>query len=74
MTSIALGVFIIFIIYVMIWSIKNDDAGSINDQTGFIRMRAPTGADRKSADRPNRRRGQTAVPRRSEQPSRRHQS
>ena len=41
MTSIALGVFIVFIIYVMVWSIRNDDARSIRDQTGFIRMRLP---------------------------------
>ncbi|MGD1876718.1 MAG: hypothetical protein ACFB13_04365 [Kiloniellaceae bacterium] len=46
MTSIALGVFIVFIIYVMIWSIRNDGARSIREQTGFIRMRVPA----KSAD------------------------
>lgn len=42
MTSIALGVFIIFIIYVMVWSIRNDGARSIAEQTGFIRMRRPS--------------------------------
>lgn len=42
MVSIALGLFVIFIVYVMIWSIKNDDARSIGDQTGLIRMREPS--------------------------------
>ena len=41
MTSIALGIFIIGIIYVMVWSIKNDGARSISEQTGFIKMRQP---------------------------------
>lgn len=42
MLSIALGLFIVFIVYVMIWSIKNDGAESIDEQTGFIRMRRPS--------------------------------
>jgi len=42
MTSIALGIFIVGIIYVMIWSLKNDGARSIGEQTGFIRMRVPS--------------------------------
>lgn len=41
MTSIALAACIVFIIYVMIWSLKNDGARSIDDQTGFLRMRDP---------------------------------
>lgn len=73
MTSIALGVFIAFIFYVMIWSIKNDGAGSISDQTGLIRMRDQTGVERKSAAQSRRRRGEHAAPRRSEQTGRRHQ-
>jgi hypothetical protein len=44
MTSIALGVFIVFIVYVMIWSMRNDGAKSLRDQRGFIRMRVPKGA------------------------------
>lgn len=44
MTSIALGVFIVFIVYVMIWSMRNDNAKSIRDQTGYIRMKIPKGA------------------------------
>jgi hypothetical protein len=39
MTSIALGAFVVAIIYVMIWSIKNDGVRSISEQTGFIKMR-----------------------------------
>ena len=41
MTSIALGLFILFIVYVMVWSIKNDQMPSISEQTGFIKMRDP---------------------------------
>lgn len=41
MISIALGVFIIFIIYVAIWSVSNDGARSIEEQKGIIRMRVP---------------------------------
>lgn len=48
MTSIALGVFIVFILYVMFWSIRNDRAKSIAEQTGFLRMRDSSGAGRKS--------------------------
>ena len=39
LASIGLGLFILGIIYVAIWSVRNDDASSIGDQTGFIRMR-----------------------------------
>jgi hypothetical protein len=42
MTSVALGIFIVFIVYVMIWSIKNDGARSIGDQSGIIKMRDPS--------------------------------
>jgi len=41
MTAIALAVFIVFIIYVMIWSIRNDGVRSIREQTGYIKMRVP---------------------------------
>jgi len=51
MTSVALGVFIIFILYVMIWSIKNDKVRSILDQTGLIKMRDPSTTPRKSTRR-----------------------
>ena len=61
MTSIALGVFIIFIIYIMIWSIKNDNAASIGDQTGFIRMRDLSGATRKPNGQAGRRRRQAVA-------------
>lgn len=71
MTSIALGVFIIFIIYVMIWSIKNDGAKSIRDQTGLIRMRDPSNAAHKSAGRRGHRRHEAAAPV-SAQTNRRH--
>ena len=47
MTSIALVVFIGFIVYVMVWSIKNDSARSISEQTGVIRMRDSSTTPRK---------------------------
>ena len=48
MTAIALAVFTLFIAYVMLWSIKNDNARSIAEQTGWIRMRDPKGTGRKA--------------------------
>ena len=51
MTSIALVVFISFIVYVMVWSIKNDSARSISEQTGIIRMRDSSTAPRKPGGR-----------------------
>jgi hypothetical protein len=66
MTSIALGVFIIFILYIMFWIIKNDGARSIGDQTGFIRMHDPSGAVHKPAGQSGHRRRQVAKPRPSE--------
>ncbi len=59
-SSIALGLFIVFIIYVMIWSIKNDHARSIGEQTGLIKMREQSNAAARSARRQNRGRPQTA--------------
>ncbi len=47
MTSIALGIVIVFIVYVMIWSIRNDGVRRIGDQTGLIRMRDPDKAARR---------------------------
>lgn len=41
LTSIGLGLFILGVIYVAIWSVRNDGAPSIGEQTGFIRMRVP---------------------------------
>lgn len=41
LVSIALGLFILAVIYVALWSVKNDSAKSIADQVGFIRMRRP---------------------------------
>ena len=49
MSSFALGAFIIFILYVIIWSIRNDGAASIGEQTGYIRMRDPSRDARKPA-------------------------
>lgn len=51
MTAIALVIFVIAIFYVMIWSIKNEDARSIGDQTGFIKMRDSSKTSRNSAGR-----------------------
>lgn len=51
MTSIALGLFVIAIIYVAVWSIKNDGLRSIRDQSGFIRMRVPRQAAVRKAKR-----------------------
>lgn len=45
MVSIALGVFSLCIVYVIVWSIMNDKAGTIRGQTGIIRMRLPPGED-----------------------------
>jgi len=41
MVSIALGLFILCVIYVAAWSVMNDGARSIDDQKGFIKMRVP---------------------------------
>lgn len=41
LASIALGIFILCVIYVAYWSVKNDAAKSIDEQAGFIRMRLP---------------------------------
>ena len=64
MTSIALGLFILFMIYIVIWSVKNDQARSISDQTGLIRMREPA---RPNEGGPERSRGrvQAVMPSRS---------
>ena len=48
MTAIALALFTLFIAYVMIWSIQNDNVRSIGEQSGLIRMRDPHRAKRKS--------------------------
>ena len=48
MTAIALAVFIVFIAYVMVWSIKNDGLRSIGEQSGWIRMRDPHSGTRKA--------------------------
>jgi hypothetical protein len=53
MTSIALGVFIVFILYIMIWSIKNDGVRSIREQTGLIRMRESSFGATKSHREPS---------------------
>lgn len=63
LVSIALGLFILAVIYVALWSVKNDSAKSIADQVGFIRMRRP-----KSQAGNRRTTSQTAQ---SETPSRR---
>lgn len=55
MVSIALGIFILAIGYVIFWSIKNDKAGSIEEQTGFINIRDPVLRNRKAAGKPGRR-------------------
>lgn len=46
MTAIALVIFTCFIVYVMIWSIKNENARSTKDQTGIIKMRDPKAVER----------------------------
>lgn len=48
LVSISLGIFILCVIYVAYWSVKNDALGSIEEQVGFIRMRVP----KKPASRP----------------------
>ena len=41
MSSIALLIFVSAILYVIFWSLKNDDVASIEDQKGFIAMKKP---------------------------------
>lgn len=54
LVSIALGVFILCVIYVAYWSVKNDSAKSIEEQVGFIKMRTPKA---RAADLKRRRTG-----------------
>lgn len=49
--SIAFGIFILGVIYVAYWSVKNDAAKSIEDQVGFIRMRVPKSPRERAASR-----------------------
>jgi hypothetical protein len=46
MTAVALALFTLAIAYVMVWSIKNDDAKSIDAQSGLIKMRTRRRPDR----------------------------
>ena len=55
LVSIALGVFILCVIYVAYWSVKNDSAKSIEEQVGFIKMRAPKSSSRRPAGPSHRR-------------------
>lgn len=57
MVSIALGIFIIIILYIIFWSMKNDKARTIGEQTGFISMREPAAHVQKAADRARPRAG-----------------
>ena len=57
MTAIALAIFIVAILYVMIWSIRNDGRRSIGEQTGFLRMRDPSSTARKPGEQRGHRRG-----------------
>lgn len=65
LVSIAFGIFILAIIYVIYWGVKNDAAQSIEDQVGFIRMRVP-----KTPRKPATRRFADAALRRRESPPR----
>jgi hypothetical protein len=71
MTAIALAIFIVFILYVMLWSVRNDGAKSIGDQKGLIKMRDPLGRARKSARHLHRGRQQPPAPRHPEKTDRR---
>lgn len=44
LVSLAFGIFILCVVYVAYWSVKNDAAGSIEEQVGFLRMRLPRNA------------------------------
>jgi len=48
MESIPLFLAIVYFLYIVYWSIKNDAARSVRDQSGLLRMRPP--ADEKGAD------------------------
>ena len=49
MVSIALGIFIFGIGYVIFWSVRNDNVSSIEEQNGFIKMPDPASHKRKIA-------------------------
>jgi hypothetical protein len=65
LVSIALGLFILCVVYVAYWSVKNDAAKSIDDQGGFLRMRRP-----KSPRVPPAKRGADAMIRQADKPAR----
>jgi hypothetical protein len=69
MTSFALGAFIIFVLYVIIWSIRNDGAASIGEQNGLIRMRETSRDARKSTGAGHR--SHQTAPRLPSEPARR---
>lgn len=66
LVSIALGIFILCVIYVAYWSVKNDAAESIDDQMGFVRMRRP-----RKPRVPPAKRGADATIRQANRPARR---
>lgn len=72
MTSIALGIFIIFVVYIAIWSIRNDTVRSISDQTGLIRMRRPSEPGPRPGSGGGRRRPEAAERAGGSPPSRVH--
>ncbi len=54
MVSIAMGVFILVILYVIFWTMRNDKVNSIDEQRGLINMRDPA-QPKKDPDKRGRR-------------------
>ena len=64
MVSIAMGVFVLVILYVLFWSVRNDKVDSVEEQRGLINMRDPA-QPKKDPNKPRRRmmpRAQTGPP------------
>ena len=41
MTSIAFGLALLSIVYIIFWSLRNDDVKDLGEQKGLLRMKAP---------------------------------
>ena len=41
MASIAFGLALLSIVYIIFWSLRNDDVKDLGEQKGLLRMKAP---------------------------------
>ena len=41
MTGIAFGLILLSIVYIIFWSVRNDDVKDLGEQKGLLRMKAP---------------------------------